>query len=176
MAIYSQGYWEHGDPSTLFCDTLYTFYGHAYVGECVGCNFEWKLDTIDVEQTGPECTSADGAWLSTLYDRTLVQSDMLLNFREEAGYPYGYANAIGMRFGDMHYQFFASRPYFPTDVSREDGVMSWSKTSTDWDHHAGEDSTEVSWHHYAEPHAWPIGFQRSFELTIHYTTHESSVD
>lgn len=146
------------------------------MGHCVDCNFEWKLDTVDIERTGDECTPADGALLTDRYGTTLVQSDQLLNFNEQAGYSYAYDNGIGTRLGPEEYRFLASKTYLTTGVTRANGQLSWSKTSGDWDHHAGEDSTEVSWHHYAEPHSWPIGFQRNFELTINYTTDESSVD
>ncbi len=178
FTIYSEGRWDPDGPTLLFCDAQFHFTGHAYVGECVGCNFEWMLDTVEYSSTGDECTSADYVSFhgALSWDRTIVQSDALRNFSEEAGYAYTYHDAMGFRFGPEHYQLFPSRPYFPKDISLGDGLLSWSRTSSDWDHHAGEDSAYVGMHHYTDHHPWPVSFRRDFELEIHYSVVEAPGD
>ena len=175
LTIYSEGRWAGDTESSVFCDSVYTFTGHAYVGDCVDCNFEWAIDTIDHTVTGPECTSADYASIGRAMSsgRTLVQSDRMLNFSEEAGYSYGYSDAIGVRSGVESYRMFPSRPYLMTGVARGDGEMSWSRSSDYWDHHAGESSVCVGAHHYSDPHEWPTEFQRDFEFDLTYTSAEA---
>jgi len=140
------------------------------VGECLDCNFEWMLDTVEYTATGDECGAADYVGFSSAmsWGRTLVQGDALRRFSEEAGYAYTYHDAVAFRSGSESYSFFISRPYLPTSVTRGDGLITWSRTSSDWDHHAGEYSASVAMHHYTDPHAWPSSFQREFELQIHY--------
>jgi hypothetical protein len=176
LSIYSEGRWADEAERSVFCDSVYTFTGHAYVGDCEGCNFEWAIDTVEHSVVGPECSSADYVSLRTtvMGGRTLVQSDVLHNFSEEAGYAYPYHDAVAMRSGHESYRMFISEPYIMTGVSRGDGEINWSRTSWYWDHHAGESSVCVGAHHYTEPHEWPAEFYRTFEFSVNYAVDTAS--
>jgi hypothetical protein len=147
--------WE--GPWEVFCDRTINFSGHAYIGACEACNFEFMLDTVEYESTGDRCTGSEtipgvypGRYSSIIhadslelllprYTYTMVLTDVLA-FRWWTGTEYIY-NLIDDR------------------VSIEtEGTVSWS----------GSDG-------YFDPWAWPsgydspTGFSRSMSLDMDYT-------